>query len=1428
MSTKKREGDIGKCYEREILTLIALKCLLKSEIADFWLCTNHFNIDKFDDLILHVEYRDERREIFFMQLKHKQKGDKLIVVEMFKRQQKDFSLKTFEEAYKSIMKNKEFFSSNNISENTKMFFILYNNCKVEMTCEDPSKLCFKLIEKEDFRSFISSNAFEEISTEYVINNSDICSEFLSQFYFYAGQLHSKDVPIEIERFTGMNRDFVTNMLKYFYDFADSKNPIEKISKVDVKTKLLGYIFGVFVPPTNHSKNYSLLAIIKNFDAILIYEEYSEIAVWSDIIIYMREYYKEETLTLENWEKPLPVNLQEKFRERFNLIKEVEMNTKHLYFHLVAQRILPFYIETRNEFFKPFFKKMIHKLDIITVIIDSQKFFFHNPEFDSIKKTCNLKFLENIDDMNKEEYLNVTTRIKVSLQGKQYFPLSSVIINDENLRKTISVDLLISLLDGDIKFGSKRAEDPLYIGRKLKIPVLSEKILENKECLFIVCGISSLNNSKPLIRYLNSIRLGVDDMEELDYDRAFPILTSLKNFDRLVMKALKKIPRVGLYCILQFVYKTHDLKNRFIVKDTNVTSDDFKDSVCENEFYQLDDSELFESNKNSKINIICNNAGMGKTAFLNHISNLFSPTEWVVQLELGRFSNDIKKLVDFNGFVEFIRKIEMKTVDESYRSIFKLLYQYSIDHRKIVILIDDYEEINERKILKILKIATEKRWRIWIVGRPQLKMELEANFGVWSLELNEFTVNDQDKFFRKFFGEDNESEEVEKKMSLVAKTRERLENSFIGICQQTMMLAEVVNFNEKITENYIRVEYLYEKFITLQIVQHYSKNHEFIFNILSKLALYSFFSKKCMKKLVDWDEFDSQIKVFEEMHKKTAIVTQIQNDNFPLFSHKTYAEFLAAKWLADTVTKQIKKETPFDVKEILKLLYCPELTNVRLFFDKILTKYNQPHSSIFNNVAQIDVILREGNETDILGRTIYHILLSYGKRFHIYSGSEMKQKLQNYDELVAIERKNELILLKVPDLAEESKLNSIRKSALSSCSSSQLIKTDLFLGKNPLDYAIMSGSLEELEVALDNLTSRRFFSTINRDCIYFILFHSIKNNFNKIFSTINLQNIQDSLIQIREHQTGMSLLHLAVKYKNLKAVKQLIKAVSEIGSWGVDREQNTPLHLACPKENLPVRYIFHRLGKYSATFFNLKNARGWSHLHSFVNQGYRVWVENILKHPGIEVDSCCSQGNTPFILSVLKRNLGMAELLKNNGANINIGNINKMTALHFAASKGSNKFAEKLLEWGAELEVRTTYGATPLIKASSWGRVKIVELLLRKGADINATDHNKWTSLHHAIKRKKIEVIQVLVQYRANVNAVTDNENTPLIIACIHNVPQAIKLLTESDIPISLYNYSKSEKGRALNIARRKKHEECVLLIEELRKRGKTYLRVRFC
>ena len=152
------------------------------------------------------------------------------------------------------------------------------------------------------------------------------------------------------------------------------------------------------------------------------------------------------------------------------------------------------------------------------------------------------------------------------------------------------------------------------------------------------------------------------------------------------------------------------------------------------------------------------------------------------------------------------------------------------------------------------------------------------------------------------------------------------------------------------------------------------------------------------------------------------------------------------------------------------------------------------------------------------------------------------------------------------------------------------------------------------------------------------------------------------------------------------------------------------------------------------------------------------------------------GVTPLYNSILycskSNSIDPAKTLLQNGADINIQDVNGWTSLHKACEVGNMEMMELLLSKGAsttkasnkgwvplhiaalhdhyqiiellknrikglQLEVRDHEGCTPLILASKKGCNKAITQLIELGANLYAEDNKKMTSLHYATFKQHI-------------------------------------------------------------------------------------------
>ena len=207
-----------------------------------------------------------------------------------------------------------------------------------------------------------------------------------------------------------------------------------------------------------------------------------------------------------------------------------------------------------------------------------------------------------------------------------------------------------------------------------------------------------------------------------------------------------------------------------------------------------------------------------------------------------------------------------------------------------------------------------------------------------------------------------------------------------------------------------------------------------------------------------------------------------------------------------------------------------------------------------------------------------------------------------------------------------------------------------------------------------------------------------------------------------------------------------------------------------------------------TFGN--NAFGFTggHFHSnWSHPGFRRLVLNaIVWSAGLEVP----EGGVASVDPVVVRNntilhaiaKGDAEDVRNHlllGSDVNERNQQGWTPLHFATVRGRTACAEVLIEQGAELDPRTGTEKTPLHLAADRGFLEIVKLLVGNGADLSAQDDEGWTPLHYASEKNRVEVAAYLIEQGVDVNMQSKRGGTPLHEASASASSEMIRLLLEN-------------------------------------------------
>jgi ankyrin repeat protein len=145
-------------------------------------------------------------------------------------------------------------------------------------------------------------------------------------------------------------------------------------------------------------------------------------------------------------------------------------------------------------------------------------------------------------------------------------------------------------------------------------------------------------------------------------------------------------------------------------------------------------------------------------------------------------------------------------------------------------------------------------------------------------------------------------------------------------------------------------------------------------------------------------------------------------------------------------------------------------------------------------------------------------------------------------------------------------------------------------------------------------------------------------------------------------------------------------------------------------------------------------------------------------------------------------------LKDRTTNVNEGEADGMTALHWAVRSNSMDLVQLLLRSGANAKAANRYGVTPLSLAATNGNAAMVETLIKAGADPNAALPEGETVLMTAARTGDPETVKALIANGAKVNAKENwQDQTALMFAAAENNAAAVKVLVEAGADMNLHS-----------------------------------------
>ena len=162
--------------------------------------------------------------------------------------------------------------------------------------------------------------------------------------------------------------------------------------------------------------------------------------------------------------------------------------------------------------------------------------------------------------------------------------------------------------------------------------------------------------------------------------------------------------------------------------------------------------------------------------------------------------------------------------------------------------------------------------------------------------------------------------------------------------------------------------------------------------------------------------------------------------------------------------------------------------------------------------------------------------------------------------------------------------------------------------------------------------------------------------------------------------------------------------------------------------------------------------------------------------GADVRIADAEGNTPLHFAARTADPGVAALLRDAAAELDVLNNEGYSPLAIACQAGNWRLARFLLERGAKADLEHAVPALVAAAAGEDDDPAGVQLLLKHKARVDARDRSRRSALHLAAAAGHLELIQVLMAAGANLEARDNAGRTPFLEACAHARSEVVQAL----------------------------------------------------
>lgn len=307
---------------------------------------------------------------------------------------------------------------------------------------------------------------------------------------------------------------------------------------------------------------------------------------------------------------------------------------------------------------------------------------------------------------------------------------------------------------------------------------------------------------------------------------------------------------------------------------------------------------------------------------------------------------------------------------------------------------------------------------------------------------------------------------------------------------------------------------------------------------------------------------------------------------------------------------------------------------------------------------------------------------------------------------------------------------------------------------------------------------------------------IKKFFEQVFNPWSAENILDLLTAHKDDKVikgirakkvipdmdltdDETLVTFAVGHHKLELLTSLIEAGADLNKK--DGDGFLPIERAILKGDDKVACLLALQGA------NLDKVQKVDLLNDVLSQQMCYFFQFLVSEKRVDINQRDTMNQTPLQRAILEENEGMAKLLINQDAALDLKNAEGKTLLMMAAELGLDETVFRLMCAGADKFLKDNLGQTALDYAIYHKHFQSAEMLARAGVQFDKMLSNGNLLVEESIVNGYTNLADALIQHLDDVNLTDAYANSLLHQAVLYNRKEVVLSLLEKNAQIDILN-----------------------------------------